>query len=182
MSVNLLLASNLVFPRHLFNMGPASMFSRGAEALRIDGYLTLILLRQVNLAVYYCLMKYVDPIAMNRAHPTLDTHSYKCAAGLKTLFSGISLDRKLTPDGRSNEPNDQGRCQGNEWRHAPSDRPVLGKAVGPPRSSQRTGGRCDLRLRTRSNLCFSGSLGNGIRTLDSLCELDQYPGRDGTEH
>ena len=44
MSINLLLALYLVYPRYLFNMGPAYMFSRGVETLRIDGYLTLVLL------------------------------------------------------------------------------------------------------------------------------------------
>ena len=43
-SINLLLALYLVNPRYLFNMGPAYMFSRGVETLRIDGYLTLVLL------------------------------------------------------------------------------------------------------------------------------------------
>ena len=43
-SINLLLALYLVYPRYLFNMGPAFMFSRG----RIDGYLTLVLLTHGN--------------------------------------------------------------------------------------------------------------------------------------
>ena len=42
MPINLLLALYLVYPRYLFNMGPAYMFSRGVETLRIDGYLTLV--------------------------------------------------------------------------------------------------------------------------------------------
>ena len=37
MTINLLLGLYLVFPRHLFNMGPAFMFSRSVETLRIDG-------------------------------------------------------------------------------------------------------------------------------------------------
>ena len=48
MSINLLLALYLVYPRYLFNMGPAFMFSRGRETLRIDGYLTLVLLTHRN--------------------------------------------------------------------------------------------------------------------------------------
>ena len=44
MPINLLLALYLVYPRYLFKMGPSYMFSRGLETLRIDGYLTLILL------------------------------------------------------------------------------------------------------------------------------------------
>ena len=41
-SINLLLALYLVFPRYLFNMGTGYIFSRGVKILRIDGYLTLI--------------------------------------------------------------------------------------------------------------------------------------------
>ena len=44
MPINLLLALYLVYPRYPFNMGPAYMFSRGVETIRIDGYLTLVLL------------------------------------------------------------------------------------------------------------------------------------------
>ena len=44
MPINLWLALYLVYPRYLFHMGPAYMFSRGVETLRIDGYLTLVLL------------------------------------------------------------------------------------------------------------------------------------------
>ena len=43
MPISLLLALYLVYPRYLFNMGPAYMFSRGVETLRIDGYLALVL-------------------------------------------------------------------------------------------------------------------------------------------
>ena len=44
MPINLLLALYLVYPRYLFNMGLAYMFIRSVETLRIDGYLTLVLL------------------------------------------------------------------------------------------------------------------------------------------
>ena len=37
MPISLLLALYLVYPRYLFNMGPAYMFSRGVETLRVDG-------------------------------------------------------------------------------------------------------------------------------------------------
>ena len=40
MPINILLALYLVYPRYLFNRGPAYMFSRGVETLRTDGYLT----------------------------------------------------------------------------------------------------------------------------------------------
>ena len=44
MPINFLLAQYLVYPRYLFKMGPAYMFSRDVETLRNDGYLTLVLL------------------------------------------------------------------------------------------------------------------------------------------
>ena len=89
-AINLLLALYLVYPRYLFNMGPAYMFSRGVEKLRIDGYLTLILLTHGELTTFHRLIKYGEPLSVRKAHPSPDTHSYKCAAGLKTLFWSIS--------------------------------------------------------------------------------------------
>ena len=87
MSMNLLLALYLVFPRYLFNMGPGFMLSRSLEILRIDRCLPPIPLTHGNLAVVHQLMKYVDPVATNRAHPNLDNYSScKLAAGLKTLL------------------------------------------------------------------------------------------------
>ena len=62
------------------------MFSRGVETLRIDGYLILTLLTHGNLAIFYPLMKDVDPKAMVRAHPSLETYSNKCGEGLKMLL------------------------------------------------------------------------------------------------
>ena len=86
MSINLLLALYLVFPRSVLNMGPAFMFSMGVETLWIDGYLMLTLLTHGTLTVFHRLMKYVDPKSIVRAHPSHETYSYKCAAGLKTLL------------------------------------------------------------------------------------------------
>ena len=85
-SINLLLALYLVYPRYLLKMGPAYMFSRGVETLRVDGYLTLILLTHENLMAFHRLMKYGEPLSVGKAHPSLETYSYKCAAGLKTLL------------------------------------------------------------------------------------------------
>ena len=81
MPINLLLALYLVYHRYLFNMGPAYMVSRGVETLRIDGYLTLILLTHGER-----LMKYGEPLSVRKAHPSPDTYSYNGAAGLKTLL------------------------------------------------------------------------------------------------
>ena len=71
MSINRLLVLYLVYPRYLFNMGPAYMFNRGGETLRIDGFLTLILLMHGNLAVLHRLTKYKDPLSVRKAYPSL---------------------------------------------------------------------------------------------------------------
>ena len=88
MSITFLLVLYLVFPRSLFNMGPAFMFSRGVETLRIGGYWTLSLLTYGNLAVFrrHRLMKCMDPMSMAKVHSSLETYSYKCGSGLKKLL------------------------------------------------------------------------------------------------
>ena len=86
MPINLLLALYLVYSRYLFNMGPAYMFSRGVETLRIDGYLTLVLLTHGERTAFHRLMKYGEPLSMGKAHPSTETYSNKCPAGLKTLL------------------------------------------------------------------------------------------------
>ena len=53
MPINLLLVLYLVYPRYLFNIGSAYMFSRGVETLWIDGYLTLVLLTHGNLTAFH---------------------------------------------------------------------------------------------------------------------------------
>ena len=59
MPISLLLALYLVYyPIYMFNMGPAYMFSQGVETLRIDGYLTLVLLTHGELVSVHRLMKY----------------------------------------------------------------------------------------------------------------------------
>ena len=64
MPINLLLALYLVYARYLFNMGPAYMFSRGAETHRIDGYLTLVLLTHGELMAFHRLMKCGEPLSL----------------------------------------------------------------------------------------------------------------------
>ena len=98
MPINLLLALYLVYPRYLFNMGPAYMFSSGVETFRIDGYLTLVLLTHNEVVAFHRLMKYGEPLSMGKIHPSVDTYSYKCAAGLKTLLVEYLLmqNRHLT--------------------------------------------------------------------------------------
>ena len=103
MPINLLLALYLVYPRYLFNMGPAYMFSRGVETLQIDGYLTLVLLTYGELMAFLRLMKYGEPLSISKAHPSAETYSYKCAAGLKTLLLEYLLmqNRYLTGEERN---------------------------------------------------------------------------------
>ena len=83
MPINLLLALYLVYLRYLFNMGTAYMFSRGVETLRMDGHLTLA---HGELTTFNRLMKYGESLSVRKAHPSPDTYSFKCAAGLKTLL------------------------------------------------------------------------------------------------
>ena len=66
MPINLLLALYLVYLRYLFNMGPAYIFSRGVETLRIDGYLTLVPLTHRELTAFHRLMKYGEPLSWGR--------------------------------------------------------------------------------------------------------------------
>ena len=66
MPISLLLALYLVYPRYLFNMGPAYLFSRGVETLRIDGYLALVLLAHGELVSFHRLTKYGEPLSMGK--------------------------------------------------------------------------------------------------------------------
>ena len=86
MPLSLLLALYMVYPRYLFNMGPAFMFSRGVETLRIDGYLALVLLTHGELVSFHRLMKYGETLSMVKTHSSIDTYSCKSAARLKTLL------------------------------------------------------------------------------------------------
>ena len=103
MHITLSLALYLVYPRYLVNMGSANMLSRGVETLRIDRYLTLVLLTHGELMAFHRLMKYVEPLSTGKAHPSAETYSYKCAAGLKTLLVEYLLmqNRYLTGEERN---------------------------------------------------------------------------------
>ena len=90
MPIILLLALYLVYPRYLFNMGPAYMFSRDVEKLRVDGYLTPVLLTHGELTAFHRLMKYGEPLSMGKTHPSNETYSYKCTAGLKSCWWSTS--------------------------------------------------------------------------------------------
>ena len=77
MPIKLLLALYLVYPRYLSKMGPAYMFSRGLETLRINGYLTLVLLTHGNLKAFHRLIKYGEPLSLRKTHASVETYSYK---------------------------------------------------------------------------------------------------------
>ena len=120
MPTSLLLALYLVYPRYLFNMSPAYMFSRGVETLRIDGYLALVLLTHGELVSFHRLMKYGEPLSMGKTHSSIDTYSYKCAAGLKTLLVQYLLmqNRHLTGEEKNPKTRD-------EWGKVNGGMPLL---------------------------------------------------------
>ena len=105
MPISLLLALHLVYPRYLFNMGPAYMFSRGVETLRFDGFLTLVLLNHGELTAFHQLMKYGEPLSVSKAQPSVETYSYKCAAGLNMLLVEYRLMQNRYPTGEERNTN-----------------------------------------------------------------------------
>ena len=120
MPISLLLGQYLVYPRYLFNMGPAYMFSRGVETLRIDGYLAPVLLTHGELVSFYRSMKYGEPQSMGKTHSSVDTYSYKCAAGLKTLLVEYLLMQNRHMTGEEKNPKTR-----DEWREANGGIPLL---------------------------------------------------------
>ena len=111
MPISLLLALYLVYPRYLFNMGPAYMFSRGVETLRVDGYLALLLLTHGELVSFHRLMEYGEPLSMGRVHSSIETYSYKCAAGLKTLLVQYLMMQNRHMTGEDENPTSK-----EEWK------------------------------------------------------------------
>ena len=120
MPISLLLALYLVYPRYLFNMGPAYMFSRGVETLRIDGYLALVLLTHGELVSFHRLIKYGEPLSLGKTHSSIDTYSYKWAAGLKTLLVEYLLMQNRHMTGEEKNPKTR-----EEWREANGGIPLL---------------------------------------------------------
>ena len=121
MLINLLLALYLVYPMYLFIMGSAYMFSRCVRTLRIDGYLTLVLLTHGELTAFHRLMTYGEPLSVSKAHPSMETHSYKCAAGLKTLLVEYLLMQNRYLTGEEKNTKTRERDERGEWAHTPSD-------------------------------------------------------------
>ena len=131
MPISILLALYLVYPRYLFNMGPAYMFSRGVETLRIDGYLALVLLTHGELVSFHRLMKYGEPLSMGKTHSSIDTYSYECAAGLKTLLVEYLLMQNRYMTGEEKNPKAR-----DEWREANGGIPLLTDLCLAMRSDQ----------------------------------------------
>ena len=120
MPINLLLALYLVYPRYLFNMGPAYMFSRGLETLRIDGYLTPVLLTHGELVAFHRLMNNGETLSMGKTQPSTETYSYKCTAGLKTLLVEYLLMQNRYLIGEERNPKTR-----EEWKEENSGIPLL---------------------------------------------------------
>ena len=120
MPINILLALYLVYSRYLFNMGPSYMFSRSVDTLRIDGYLSLVLLTHDELVAFHRLMKYGEPLSMGKTQPSVDTYSYKCTAGLKTLLVEYLLMQNRHLTGKERNPKTR-----DEWREANGGIPLL---------------------------------------------------------
>ena len=112
MPIDLLLALHMVCPRYLCNMGPAYMFSGGVGTLRIDGCLTLVIMTHGEPTAFHRLMKYGEPLSVRMAHPSVETYSYKCAAGLKTLLVEYLLMQNRHMTGK--ERNDKTRKEVRE--------------------------------------------------------------------
>ena len=159
MPISLLLALYLVYPRYLFNMGPAYMFSRGVDTLRIDGYLTLVLLTHGELVSFHRLMKYGEPLSMGKTHSIIDTYSYKCAAGLKTLLIQYLLMQN---------------------RHL-IDGPMPGHEIRPHRDDPGARGGCNLYPWTGRHVCVSRSSGENLSTLSNPREPHKRTRWDDTQ-
>ena len=102
-------------------MGPAYKFSRGVDTLRIDGYLTLVLLTHGELASFHQLMRYGEPLSMGRTHSSIETYSYKCAAaGLRTLLVQYLLMQNRYLTGEEKSPKTR-----EEWRRVNGGMPLL---------------------------------------------------------
>ena len=181
MPISLLLALYLVYPRYLFNMAPAYMFSRGVETLRIDGYLALVLLTHGELVSFHRLMKYGEPLSMGKTHSSIDTYSYKCAAGLKTLLVEYLLMQNRHMTGEEKNPKAR-----EEWREANGGIPLLTDLClvmrsDPVGDDQGTRGSCDLYLRPSGDIRFSGPSSGCIPPFSSARDFNKRVGGDGAE-
>ena len=170
MPISLLLALYLVYPRYLFNMVPAYMFSRGVETLRMYGYLALVLLTHGELVSFHRLMKYGEPLSMGKTHSSIDTYSYKCAAGLKTLLVEYLLMQNRHMTGEEKNPKTR-----DEWREVNGGIPLLTDLCLAMRSDP------VLYLRTNGHIRLSGPSSGGLPQLGGACELNKCVGWDGAQ-
>ena len=88
--------------------------------LRIDGYLTLVLLTHGELTAFHRLMKYGEPLSVRKAHPSMETYSYKCTGGLKTLLVEYLLMQNRYLTGEERNPKTS-----KEWKEANGGIPLL---------------------------------------------------------
>ena len=101
-SINLPLALYLVYTKYLFNMVPAYIISRRVERLRIDGYLNT--LDAWDPGGIPSTDEIWGTLSVRKAHPSLETYSYKCAAGLKTLLVEYLLMQNRNLTGEEKNP------------------------------------------------------------------------------
>ena len=171
MPISLLLALYMVYPRYLFNMGPAYMFSRGVETLRVDGYLALVLLTHGELVSFHRLMEYGEPLSMGKVHSSIETYSYKCAAGLKTLLVQYLMMQNRHMTGEEKNPKSR-----EEWKKMNG-----GNEVGPDGDNPGSRGGGNLHLRSSSNVRIPRSPGNNVSLLCNALESYQRTGWDGAQ-
>ena len=125
MPINLVLALYLVYPRYVFIMGPAYMFSRGVEMHNTGTLdpLTWIhntgthVMTHGELMAFHRLMKYGEPLKYKEGSP-------KCGKLFIQLFcraeddaGGVSPNAESILDGRGEKSQDEGRVEGGEWRY-----------------------------------------------------------------
>ena len=101
-------------------MGPAYMFSRGVKTLRIDGYLALVLLTHRELVTFHRLTRNGEPLSMGKPHSSIDTYSYKFAAGLKKLLVEYLLMQIRHMTSEEKKPTTK-----DEWRQMNRGMPLL---------------------------------------------------------
>ena len=87
---------------------------------RNDVYLALVLLTLGELLSFHRLMKYGESLSMGKTHSRIDTYSYKCAAGLKTLLVEYLLMQKRHMTGEEKNPKTR-----DEWREVNGGIPLL---------------------------------------------------------
>ena len=64
----------------------------------------LVLLTHGELVAFHRLMKFGQPLSMGKTHPSAETYSYKCTAGLKTLLVEYPLMQNRYLTGKEKNP------------------------------------------------------------------------------